>query len=86
MTCVMFHSTIGLQKGKQMNRKKCEMCGEVFDFDTGGFGVERPSGEAFVCSETCAKRSAYRQGKKYAIHDKTDAIVETNASPQELAE
>lgn len=73
-----------------MDKQKCDVCGKAFDFDAGGFGIGveefrmhdgRPQGrirDVLVCSKTCAKKSAASRGSKYAIHDDTDAIVETN--------
>lgn len=58
-----------------MDIRVCAVCKKEFDFDTGG--LESPS--AIVCGTDCAIVSAGSRGKKYAIHDESDAIVKTNS-------
>ena len=61
-----------------MDMRLCDVCGVQFDFDE--TGLEGPN-EVIVCSNGCAKKSAGSRGKKYVIHDKSDAIVETDLKP-----
>lgn len=62
-----------------MDMRKCDVCGKKFDFDKEGLGC----GNIVVCSSTCAKKSAKSRGNAYAIHNKSDAIVDTNAEGTE---
>lgn len=60
--------------------RKCSQCGKKFDFDKEGLGC----GEIVVCSDICAKKSAAGRGNAYAIHDKSDNIVDTNTDGTEI--
>lgn len=62
-----------------MDMQKCNVCGKRFDFDKEGLECS----EIVVCSDECAKKSASSRGNAYAIHDKTDNIIDTNADGSE---
>ena len=57
-----------------MDMQKCQVCKKEFDFDEEGLGC----GQVIVCSGNCAKKSAKSRGNAYAIHDKSDKIVDTD--------
>ena len=59
-----------------MEMQTCAACGKKFDFDTAGLGS---SHGGYVCGSRCAKRLAAVRGHHFAIHDKTDAITNTDA-------
>jgi len=59
-----------------MQTCKVKQCGKRFDFDKGGLGS---SFGGYVCGDICAKKSATKAGRAYAIHDETGKIIETNA-------
>ena len=59
-----------------MDRKICSVCKKKFNFDKGGFGVERNGKDVFVCSTKCAKKSCKDRDTSCAIHDETGDIVE----------
>ena len=61
-----------------MDKQICRVCGLEFDFDAGGLGSVRNGEDFLVCGARCAKQAAEAAGNAYAIHDKTDAIVDTN--------
>lgn len=61
--------------------QECAVCGGRFDFDEGGLASDAGY---VVCSGKCAKSAASLKGRAYAIHDATDAIVDTNATAKEL--
>lgn len=63
-----------------MDKQKCHSCQKSFDFDKGG--LESSFGY-YVCSSKCAKKATEINATAYAIHDKTGAIVETNAKEGE---
>ena len=58
-----------------MDMRNCDGCGKEFDFDAGGLSC----GKVLVCSDGCAKKGAASRGNAYAIHDKTNKIVDTDA-------
>ena len=60
-----------------MDQQTCKNCGKTFDFDKGGFGS---SMGGHVCSAECGKKSAAKSGRCYAVHDETDAIVDTDVA------
>ena len=59
-----------------MDIRKCKECGKRFDFDKGG--LESSFG-GVVCGIDCAKRSARKNKRSYAIHNKRDEIIDTDA-------
>jgi len=61
-----------------MDKRKCANCGAYFDWDIEGLGFVRDGKDFLVCGPGCAKKAATSAGHDYAIHDKTDQIVETN--------
>ena len=64
-----------------MDMRTCSVCTNKFDFDTAG--LEGPNG-VLICGNECAKKSAASRAHKYVIHDKADAIVETDIKPGDL--
>lgn len=63
-----------------MDTRKCVECGTEFDFDK--TGLQGP-GSIVVCGASCAKKSVERRGNKYAIHDHSGDITDTNAGPED---
>lgn len=63
-----------------MDSKKCAVCNTEFDFDK--TGLEGPGG-IFVCGTECAKASAEDHGNKYAIHDHSGDITDTDVKPED---
>jgi hypothetical protein len=64
-----------------MDMQTCSNCSKQFDFDKGGFGS---SHGGHACSSECAKQLAQQRGTHYAIHDKTNTIVDTDAPLSKL--
>lgn len=58
-----------------MDKQKCSVCKKDFDFDKKGLECRG----ILVCGNVCAKISAASRGNSYAIHDKKDNIIDTNA-------
>ena len=58
-----------------MDTKKCAVCEVEFDFDK--TGLQGP-GKVFVCGTKCAKQSAESHGNKYAIHDHSGDVIDTD--------
>lgn len=66
-----------------MDMQTCCNCGKRFDFDKKGLGSDHGG---YVCGPTCAKKLAAKRGHYYVVHDKADAIVETDAPPERLVD
>jgi len=64
-----------------MDMRMCVVCGRGFDFDKGGLASDAGY---VVCGARCAKKGAAARGHCYAIHDATDAIVDTDASKERV--
>lgn len=60
-----------------MDLQTCSNCGREFDFDKEGLGSDHGG---YVCSPECAKGLAAKRGLHYAIHDETDAIVDSDVT------
>ena len=67
-----------------MDMQTCGACKTRFDFDAGGLATVRNGKDFHVCSAECAKHAAQAKGNYYAIHDDTDAIVDSDAPPAML--
>jgi hypothetical protein len=64
---------------KKGDWQKCSVCKTKFNYDKEGFMCN----DVYVCGEVCAKKSAESRGNAYAIHDKDDNIIDTNADGTE---
>ncbi len=64
---------------KKGDLQTCYVCERDFDYDKEGLAC----GGIYVCGDVCAKKSAESRGHAYAIHDKEDNIIDTNASGAE---
>lgn len=70
---------IAKEKSKNGDWQKCDICKKKFDYDKEGLACNN----VYMCGNVCAKKSAESRGNAYAIHDKNDNIIDTNADGTE---